>query len=352
MAWGDSEDSVNGLENYLRSANPKPRAVLGINEPNLKGQSFITPQATATLYGKIKDVADRYNLPTVAPNMSLGSPADGSIQAMDPIENKVLTYTFMVPFLKAFYFYLNSTPPPAALGLHTYGSIGEMKWAVQTMHDTFKCPVWVTEYAEWNAADNDAEREYLIQATDFLERTPYVQGYAWFKERADGGKIGLFTPDSGKLSPLGEAYVSLPTHDPDVYYRIPGKIVAGKYLAFDQGDILTNSHNNIFVSSTAAGATVDYQSGRQRGRVQARDQGAGRRENRPNGERPSAGLGNRRRQRGADARCVCRVTGRAAEAADSAQRVGHDLELAHVLQALARAGRKRFRLRLLVGDVL
>jgi hypothetical protein len=257
MAWGDRQESLDGLDQYLQGASKKPRVVLAINEPNLKGQAFISPEATATLEKKIKDIADRYQLSVVGPNMSLGSPGDSSIIAMDPIENKLVTYTFMVPFLKAFFFYMDKTEVPA-VGLHTYGSIGEMKWAVDAMHKEFNRPIWVTEFAEWHADNNEAERDYLIQAADFLERTPYVQGYAWFKERADNEKISLLEKTPGQLSPLGEAYVSLPVHDSDLYYRIPGKLSAGKYVAMDQADILSNSHNDLLVSADGPGATADY----------------------------------------------------------------------------------------------
>jgi hypothetical protein len=91
------------------------------------------------------------------------------------------------------------------------------------------------------------EREYLIQATDFLERTPYVAGYAWFKERVgDNPKISILAPEPGKLTPLGETYVNLPPHEADLYYRIPGQTFRGQILAMDQGDILANSHNDIW----------------------------------------------------------------------------------------------------------
>jgi hypothetical protein len=259
MGWGDRQESLDGVSNYLQNATTKPRVVLAINEPNLKGQAFIDPEKTAALYKKIKDIADKYQLPVVGPNMSLGSPTDGSIQAMDPIENKEVTYTFMVPFLKAFYFFLGNGIKPPALGLHTYGNLGEMKWAVATMHKEFNCPIWVTEYAEWHANSDQEERDYLIQATDFLESTPYVEGYAWFKERVPGNpKISILADEPGKLTPLGETYVAMPPHEADIYYRIPGKLSAGKYVTLNQGTIVANSHNDILVTSSAAGATADY----------------------------------------------------------------------------------------------
>jgi len=258
MAWGNRPESVNGLDDYLRSVSKKPRVVLAINEPNLKGQAFITPQITAELYTKIKAVADKYQLPVVGPNMSLGSATNDSIKTMDPIENKEVTYTFMVPFLKAFFFYLQDKQV-AALSVHTYGSIGELKWAVDSMHKEFNCPIWVTEYAEWKAGSPKDERDFLIQATDFLERTPYVQGYAWFKERVnDNQKISLLAKESGKLTELGQTYVDLPTHDADVYYRLPGKLPAGNYVTIDKADVMANSRNSLLINTKEAGATADY----------------------------------------------------------------------------------------------
>jgi hypothetical protein len=50
----------------------------------------------------------------------------------------------------------------------------------------------------------------------------------------------------------------MPPHEPDIFYRIPGKLSAGRYVALDKGDILANSHNDILVTSSAPGATVDY----------------------------------------------------------------------------------------------
>ncbi|HEY0256222.1 MAG TPA: glycosyl hydrolase, partial [Candidatus Methylacidiphilales bacterium] len=236
MAWGDQQGSLDGLDRYLENATKKPRVVLAINEPNLKGQAFIKPETTATLYKKIKDVADKYHLPVVGPNMSLGSPADGSITALDTIDNKEVTYTFMMPFVKAFYFFLGKDIQPPAVGLHTYGNLGEMKWAVEEMHKELNCPIWVTEYADWHAVDAQEERDYVIQATDFLERTPYVQGYSWFKERVpDNPKISILDSTPGKLTPVGQIYVNMPPHEADIYYSIHGKLSAGKYTAMDQG---------------------------------------------------------------------------------------------------------------------
>jgi hypothetical protein len=235
MAWGNHPENVKGLADYLRTH--KPPFVLGINEPNLKGQAFINPEITAQLYQKIKAVADTYHIPTIGPNMALGSGSDASISADDPIEKKKVTYTFMTPFLKAFFHYVGSTEV-SATSSHTYGNSGELKWMVEMMHKEFNRPVWVTEFADWHAKNEDAERQYLIESVDFLERTPYVQGYAWFKERVEGNpKLSLLANESGKLTKLGETYVQMPVHDADLFYRLPGRLGAERYVAMQGADI-------------------------------------------------------------------------------------------------------------------
>lgn len=262
MLWGNRPEALRGLDQYLGSASHKPRVVLAINEPNLRGQSFITPRQTAELYRQTREIADRYQIPVVGPNMALGSATPDSITALDPIENKSVTYTFMVPFLKATLYYLkNSNIEVPALAFHTYGAVGEMKWAVDMMHKQFNCPIWVTEYAQWKNPDSEAARKYLIETTDFLERTPYVGGYAWFKERVkDNPNISLLEPQSGKLTPMGEAYVSLPAHDDTVYYRIPGRLQAEDYVTADGAEIrpTTDTNGEYQMASNSPGATLDY----------------------------------------------------------------------------------------------
>jgi hypothetical protein len=262
MMWGDRSEALRSLDEYLASASPKPPVVLAINEPNLRGQAFITPRQTADLYRRTKEVADRYNIPLVGPNMALGSASGDSITAPDPIENKTITYSFMVPFIKATLHYLQESDIiPPALAFHSYGSSGEIKWAVEMMHKTFNCPIWVTEYAQWKNPDSDAARKYMIDATDFLERTPYVAGYAWFKERVKGNpNISLLEPESGRLSPMGETYVSLPAHDDTVYYRIPGRLQAPDYVTVDGADIRPTSDTTgeYQMAASSSGAALDY----------------------------------------------------------------------------------------------
>lgn len=254
MAWGDRAEDLEGLKAYL--ATHKPSRVLAINEPNLKGQAFISPEQTAAFYKKVKAAADVYNIPVIGPNMALGSGAGDSITAMDPIEKKEISYTFMTPFIKAFNSYVGDTEVPA-VAAHTYGNFGELKWMTEMMNKEFNKPVWVTEFAQWGAADAGAERDYLIQAVDLFERAPYVQGYAWFKERVEGNpKLSLLEKESGKLTPLGETYVSMPVHDPKVYYRLPGRLQAESYLRLQDADIAGTGDVEGFLEMRLSGANA------------------------------------------------------------------------------------------------
>lgn len=228
MMWGNDPDRLSGLKAWL-AAGHKPRAVLAINEPNLKGQAFIAPEVCAELYAKTKAIADAYGIPTVGPHMAIGSSANDSITAMDPIEKKNLTYTFMMPYLKAFMHFRGTNDLPG-IGVHAYGDINELKWVVDATYKEFGKPVWMTEYAWWGAKSDQAAREYLIQATDFLESSPKVAGYAWFKERSDNKRISLLESKPGELSALGRAYVDMPVHDADLFYRIPGRLQAERYV--------------------------------------------------------------------------------------------------------------------------
>ncbi len=257
MAWGDRKEDLAGLKAYL--ASHKPRVVLAINEPNLKDQAFIPPEQTARLYKDIKAIADATGVPVVGPHMALGSPEGGSITAEDPLEKKKVTYTFMNPFLKAFFHYMGDTEVPA-VAAHSYGNFGELKWMTEMMFKEYNRPVWVTEFADWHAKNEEAEMDYLIQSVDFFERTPYVAGYAWFKERVGGNPKLSLLGKPGELTPLGQAYVNMPVHDPEIYYRLPGRLEAERYVTMNGAEIARTKDTDGFLEMQTLGPQnwIDY----------------------------------------------------------------------------------------------
>jgi hypothetical protein len=262
MVWGDRAESLSGLQKYLAAGN-KPRSVLGINEPNLSEQASMSPEKAAELFGRIKAITDKYSIPLSGPQMSIGSPPEISIKALDPIENKELTYTFMVPYLKAFFHYAaKSKIDVTSIGIHPYMNQWGLMGITDMTYKEFKRPIWVTEF---NVSDEsismEETRTYLIQATDLMERSPHVEGYAFFKERVSGRpKISLLAEEPGKLTPLGEAYINMPVHDANLYYRIPGRLQAENYVALDKMQIWPTHDVDGFthMASNEASASLDY----------------------------------------------------------------------------------------------
>ncbi len=252
MVWGDDPDSLAGLEAHLKS-HPKPRRIMILNEPNLKDQAFIPPKRTAEVYKQAKAIADKFGVPVDGPHMSLGSATEASITAYDPIDKKEVTYTYMVPFLKAFLYYVGDTEVPG-IGYHAYGDMNEVRWSVDEMYKQFGKPLWVTEYARWDARDMDTAITHIMQATDLFERTEHVHGYAFFKERADNPYISLLEKEPGKLSPLGEVYVNMPVHDKHVYYQIPGKLQAERYVTMNNAEIYPTKDADGFADMTTTQA--------------------------------------------------------------------------------------------------
>lgn len=257
MVWGDTPERYAGLEAFLATGR-RPRAIFTANEPNLKGQAFITPEQTAALQKRVEAIAAPYNIPVIGPHMSIGSAPNASITAFDPIQQKEVTYTYMVPFLKAFLHFMGDTHVRAT-AFHSYKNAGEMTWAVNMMAGTFERPVWVTEYAWWNAPDQAAQIAYLVETTDFLERSEHVEAYAWFKERHKP-TIGLLEAEPGRLNPIGRVYVNMPVHDADLFYRMPATLDAGRYVSIHQTAISlkADTFDDFIMTSTAEGAWIDY----------------------------------------------------------------------------------------------
>jgi hypothetical protein len=232
MVWGGHPDSLAGLEARL-ARDPKPRVVFALNEPNLRGQAFLTPKESAAVYRAVERAAAKRGLRVVGPHMAIGTPEADSVTAFDPIQGKRVTYTFMMPWLAAFYHEAGESRI-GAVGVHSYGNAGEMAWLVGMLERELSRSIWVTEFAWWDAPDSAALLDYLVRTVDLLERTPSVEGYAWFKERTQDGKLALLGVEPGTLTPLGEAYVRMPIHDPSLWFRMPGRLEAERYAAAER----------------------------------------------------------------------------------------------------------------------
>ncbi|HVU09407.1 MAG TPA: glycosyl hydrolase [Verrucomicrobiae bacterium] len=263
MAWNGNSSFQTQIASYLAAGN-RPWRVFALNEPNLAGQAFMTPSNSAMTFLQVKAICDPYNIPVIAPHMAIGSATADSITAYDPIQGSNVTYTYQEPFLSAFLYYCGATPP-AGMSTHSYGGYGEITWILGTMHTDFPTQkIWLTEFnpsSESPAPTNDAMvLANLIPAVDYCERTPWVEGYSWFKERISGDSHNSLLGSSGVLTAAGQAYVQMPVHDTNLYYRIPGRLQAERYVALNQMNIAptTDVDGLADMTTTATGASLDY----------------------------------------------------------------------------------------------
>ena len=220
----------------------------------------MTPSDSAVTFKQVKAICDPYNIPVIGPHMAIGTPANESITAYDPIQGSNVTYTFQEPYLNAFLYYCGSTRP-AGMATHSYGGYGEITWILSTMHTDYPTQkVWLTEFCPWGATSDAAVLATLIPAVDYCERTSWVEGYAWFMSRLTGDPYNSLLGSSGALTPAGQAYIQMPVHDTNLYYRIPGRLQAERYVALSQMDIAptTDVDGLADMKSTAAGGSVDY----------------------------------------------------------------------------------------------
>jgi hypothetical protein len=259
MAWNGASSFQTALTSYLAAGN-RPWRVFALNEPNLRGQAFMTPSNSAVTFKQVKAICDPYNIPVIAPHMAIGSATSDSItNCYDPIMGSNVDYTFQEPFLNAFLYYCGATTP-AGLSTHSYGGFGEITWILGTMHTDYPTQkVWMTEFNH-SATSDAAALANLIPSVDYCERTPWVEGYSWFMSRLSGDPHNSLLSGSGVLTPTGQAYVQMPVHDTNLFYRIPGRLQAERYVTLNQMNIAPTADADGLADmiSAATFASVDY----------------------------------------------------------------------------------------------
>jgi hypothetical protein len=203
MLWNGSFNAT-AVENYLR-ANPGIKYLLVLNEPNVGGQAYTTPQAAAQLWPQYEAVAAATGVKIVGPAMTWGTMPGYA----DPV---VWLDSFYVAYRGA-----NGGRDPQidylAFHWYDYGLSAQLDSLAK-----YNKPLWVTEFANWHSQTDGAqittEAEQETQMTQMVatcEGRADVFRYAWF--------TGRWSPDphftsllgaTGQLTALGSLYLSLP----------------------------------------------------------------------------------------------------------------------------------------------
>ena len=113
--------------------------------------------------------------------------------------------------------FLNAKPKVDAIAVHWYRGVDAARFIkdLEEIHAHFKKPIWVTEFAPQTTASSTESPEKFTSAqvkafieatTDFMEKTPWVQRYAWHDSGV--GTSALFT-EQGELTATGKAYAAV-----------------------------------------------------------------------------------------------------------------------------------------------
>jgi len=180
MVYSGHRDAPKSREKFL----------LGFNEPDHPKQADMTPAEALDKWPAL-----------VAKSQTLVAPA----LAGNPLKSE-----WMAAFLKP-------DPKVDALAVHWYKGADSARFIkdLEEIHAHFKKPLWVTEFAPQTAADSAENPTKFTQAkvnafieetTAFMEKTPWVQRYAW--HHSGVGTSALFTK-TGELTDTGKAYAAV-----------------------------------------------------------------------------------------------------------------------------------------------
>lgn len=192
MIWSDSPRFDRQAAQLGEGA--KPCALLAFNEPDGKRQANMSVDTAVGAWDRIRPLARR-----------IGSPA--AVNALGP---------WFEDFSKRM---AEQGKDYDFVAVHWYGAPSAKSFLrkIDDIHDTYKKPIWITEFAvsDWAAKDGRKSR-YTTAATERfmatvlpeLERRPYVERYAWMGAGAysEATVTSRLVDDSGGLTPLGRIY--------------------------------------------------------------------------------------------------------------------------------------------------
>lgn len=203
MLWNGSFNAAT-IISFLQQ-NPTIHYLLVLNEPNVSGQSYLTPQQAATLWPQYEAIASATGVKLVGPQITWGT---------------MPNYSDPVAWLDAFYaaYEANNNgrqPEIDYLGFHwyDYGLDAQL-----SRLDKYGKQIWVTEFANWHSQNDGAQITTLAQQEAQMtsmvatcESRSDVFRYAWFTGRVSPDPhFDSLLGSNGKLTGLGKEYIALP----------------------------------------------------------------------------------------------------------------------------------------------
>jgi len=203
MLWNDNFNDAQ-IVTYLK-ANSTIKYLMVLNEPNLGGQAYLTPQQAAQVWPRYESIAQQTGVKIVGPQITWGN---------------MPNYADPVVWMDAFYaaYQTNNggrSPRIDYLGFHwyDYGLDGQLNRLTK-----YGKHFWVTEFANWHSQNDGAQIDTLAKQeaqmksmVATLEGRSDVFRYAWFTGRLNSDPhYDSLLSGTGQLTDLGREYISLP----------------------------------------------------------------------------------------------------------------------------------------------
>jgi hypothetical protein len=161
--------------------------VLGFNEPDHPKQANLSVKDALDGWPQVMRQAKSVGSPSVA-----GNPVTGDWLAM----------------------FMDGNPKVDFITVHWYKGVDAEKFIkdMKAIHDKYKKPIWVTEFAPQTTADSAKNpmkftqvevNRFITETTRWMEETLFIERYAWHDSRS--GASSLFD-EKGKLTETGKAY--------------------------------------------------------------------------------------------------------------------------------------------------
>jgi Glycosyl hydrolase catalytic core len=202
MVWSGSDTAANFKLTLQQSIIPALQGgnvhrVLGFNEPDKVEQANMSVNKALGRWPALESL----NVPLVSPSCAHPNQA-WMKQFMWKAQNLCLRVDYV--------------------GVHWYKApnFAAFKTYMTHIYQTYKKPLMITEFAvaDWNAKTVQENRysqsmvlNFMKEALPWLERTPWIAGYAWFnfpQSRAVGTSSALYDAN-GQLTTVGRYYQSV-----------------------------------------------------------------------------------------------------------------------------------------------
>lgn len=205
MVWGEPKVSFPQIFTQVQSKGYK--YMLAYNEPDLSWESNVRPD-TMILRWNNEFVKNKGSMRLGSPAISTSKPLMESDNWWEPFWNGLSADAKEnMSFIAVHKYYENYNAKTAA----------EFLMLIDETYEKYKKPIWITEFALWNADKNNATasanvQEFLKIVCKGLNERSYVERYSWFSPNLaenSASASSLFDYATGELTTIGKMYAQI-----------------------------------------------------------------------------------------------------------------------------------------------